>query len=865
MRFVRVEHTSARPSVLGIVLGVCAGYYAASVLGLQLRLPSVTPSVLWPPNAILTSALLLTPPTRWPIVFLAALPAHLVVQLPTEWPLSMILAVFLTNCLEALIAAGGIWFLSDAPSRFDTFRRLVIFLFCAAVTAPVLSSFADAAAVHWFQDEPYWQVYGNRLFSNILSALTVVPAVVGLIVSLPNWFRRPSIPRTIEAAVLGFGLIALAIAEFNNHLPRLPALSAVSSQTPLAVQLPFLLWAAVRFGPTGASVALLVTSLLTAWTIVHGLGPFASMSPRTTIAAVRLFLIVVAVTLMCFSVLIEERRHSQRALADRLRFEELLSRLSGAFVHLPSDRMDRALDAWLGRIGSFLHLDFLGLVVASDRKGESRALYWWTDPALETSNSIVPRQDFHRALDRLLERRLLDATPASVVSFDAVADSDALQALGLQGGLAVPLVAGDQLLGVLASGSASASRESASLNANLRLVGEVLANVLARKQTEDALRLSELMKSAILQSLTSGVVVVNRAGSILALNETWTRLAAQCGCVNIGIGGNLVEAARTAGERGNQLTADLARAITTVLENPQQHRVVMEHMSETGADTRWWSVQVVPLNSADGGAVVTRTEVTDLRRAALEAQRSRQELAHVGRVSTVGELTASLAHQLNQPLAAIMTNAQAARRMLEATTPDIAEIRAILLDIVKDDRRASDVIQRLRDLLRKGELEMTQINLTAAIREVADLVSSEAIIRDVTVSLDLDPDPVFVRGDRVQLQQVVLNLMHNAMEAMADQHDRARVLHVRCHASDGESIHLSVGDSGPGLRAGAEETIFEPFFTTKPGGMGMGLSIVRSIVEAHGGCISAANGNSRGAIFELILPALASVEVQDTI
>ena len=263
---------------------------------------------------------------------------------------------------------------------------------------------------------------------------------------------------------------------------------------------------------------------------------------------------------------------------------------------------------------------------------------------------------------------------------------------------------------------------------------------------------------------------------------------------------------------------------------------------------------VEPLGSNDGGAVIARTDVTNVRLAELEAQRSRQELAHVARVSTVGELTASLAHQLNQPLGAIMTNAQAARRLLDSPTPDFAKLHAILVDIVKDDRRASDIIVRLRKLLRRGELAMTRVNLTSLIRDVADLVVGDAIVRSVTVAVDLDGEPVFVQGDSVQLQQVVLNLLQNAMDAVGDQSDGSRLVTVRCGKPNGRAVRVSMHDTGPGLPAGTEDMVFEPFYTTKPGGMGMGLSIVRSILEAHGGSIRAANHEGRGAIFEFDLP-----------
>ena len=223
---------------------------------------------------------------------------------------------------------------------------------------------------------------------------------------------------------------------------------------------------------------------------------------------------------------------------------------------------------------------------------------------------------------------------------------------------------------------------------------------------------------------------------------------------------------------------------------------------------------------------------------------------------TVGELTASLAPQLNQPLTAIMTNAHAARRMLDAERPNLTEVRQILLDIAKGDRRASDIIQRVRDLLQKGGLEMTRVDLSRAIRDVAELMSSDALIRGVTILLDFECEPVFVRGDRVQLQQVILNLLHNGLEAMTDQNDRSHTITVRCRSSAG-AVEVSVQDSGPGLGHDAEEVVFEPFYSTKDGGMGMGLPIARSIVEAHGGAIYVEHDAHEGATFAFTLPPAA--------
>ena len=273
------------------------------------------------------------------------------------------------------------------------------------------------------------------------------------------------------------------------------------------------------------------------------------------------------------------------------------------------------------------------------------------------------------------------------------------------------------------------------------------------------------MNSAILQSLTTGVAVVDRLGSVVALNESWTRLADENGGLDVSLGDNLLLSCEAAARAGDPLARALAPGVAAVV-GANQSRFFLDHRSDSGLTPRWWSIVVEPLGTNDGGAVIARTDVTNVRLAELEAQRSRQELAHVARVSTVGELTASLAHQLNQPLGAIMTNAQAARRLLDSPTPDFAKLHAILVDIVKDDRRASDIIVRLRKLLRRGELAMTRVNLTSLIRDVADLVVGDAIVRSVTVSVDLDGEPVFVQGDSVQLQQVVLNLLQNAMDAV---------------------------------------------------------------------------------------------------
>ena len=838
---------------VGLAVAVCLGYYLASLVGLQLRVPGTTPSVVWPPNATLTAALLLTRRDRWWIVLAAAFPAHLAVQLQTDWPLSFIGGVFITNCLEALIAAGGFRLLSDGVPRFDTFSRLGAFFVAAGVAAPLLSSFADAALVNRLFGEPYWQVWRFRLFSNVLAELTVAPAILGAVTGAMQWRRRKSAWRAVEAGTIAFGIIGTCLLDFTGHLPLVPVVRAILTETPGVVQLPFVLWAIVRFGPAGTAVAVLLVTIVNAWQVVHPAPTLVpTLAPVTSVTAMTLALSIAAATLLTLSTLIEERRQSQTMLAARLRFEELLSAWSREFVQLPSNRMDDALASWLARIGAFLDVGCLGVLVAGNDTWNPSAIHCWRNP----EGASAP--DGTGALEVPWIVRQLSASPAAMVVHahdlpaDASTDRDSLDRLGVKTLLVKPLIGSDGPLGALLCGASEHELARLELRASLRLVGNVLAGILERKAAEDSLRHSELMKSSILQSLTTGVVVVDAASTVVAQNQTWLHLARESGCVNIGVGTSFLAVLDAAAAHGNRLASQVADALQAVL-NGIQPRAVLEHTSESGVEARWWSVQVVPLSGDHGGAVVTRANITEVRRAELEALRSRQNLAHVARVATIGELTASIAHQLNQPLSAIMTNAQAARRILEWPEPDIEEVRAILVDIVKDDRRASEVIHHVRGLLRNGEPEMQWVDVAGLIREVADLLSSETIMRDVALSLSFDRIPIYAKGDRVQLQQVVLNLVQNAMEAMSDDRRSGRVIHVSCRSDGDGPIRVSIHDSGPGVRAGAEHTIFEPFYTTKSDGMGMGLSIVRSIVEAHGGSIAVRNHSGGGAVFEFTL------------
>jgi PAS domain S-box-containing protein len=246
-------------------------------------------------------------------------------------------------------------------------------------------------------------------------------------------------------------------------------------------------------------------------------------------------------------------------------------------------------------------------------------------------------------------------------------------------------------------------------------------------------------------------------------------------------------------------------------------------------------------------------DITERRRAEHEVVAQRRQLAHLGRVALLGELSGALAHELNQPLAAILANARAGQRMLFRDELDRVELSRILEDIAADDRRAGSVIHRVRAMLRQGETEPQRVVANDLIAEVLDLAHSDLIQRSVTVTTRLDPSLPSVAADRVQLQQVLLNLIVNACDAMSDNAPTDRHIWIAT-GNEGAAVRVSVSDCGAGISRHPVDSVFEPFITSKAHGLGLGLSICRSIVDGHGGRMWASNNEDRGATFTFLLP-----------
>jgi C4-dicarboxylate-specific signal transduction histidine kinase len=253
-------------------------------------------------------------------------------------------------------------------------------------------------------------------------------------------------------------------------------------------------------------------------------------------------------------------------------------------------------------------------------------------------------------------------------------------------------------------------------------------------------------------------------------------------------------------------------------------------------------------------------DITERKRADERLRQAQAELAHVTRVTTLGELTASIAHEVNQPLAAIVTNGEACLRWLLRDVPDFGEVQSSVERMISDGRRASQVVARVRALVRKGDPRQIKLSMNEIVEDVVLLVERELAEQRVALELDLEPSPPVVLGDRVQLQQVIINLVMNAIQAMSGVTDGQRILSIRSRSRvpgpDQRSVILEVGDTGVGIDPSSMPQLFTAFHTTKTDGMGMGLSICRSIVEAHGGRISVATDLERGARFVVSLPIM---------
>lgn len=579
-------------------------------------------------------------------------------------------------------------------------------------------------------------------------------------------------------------------------------------------------------------------------------------------------------------------RRAQPLLEERLRFETLLSELSAKLIHVEAGGLDAALEVALRQMVTFLGMDRGNL--DEYRDGAPGVRVAWAAPGVETLPPILAADQLVWTTERLRRGAVVRFSRTAELPPEAARDRTEYDRLGTRSHLSIPLQAGGPMLGVLSFDSVRRERTwPDELVGRLHLLSEAFASALERKRMDlslaERLRFQRFLSSLSVKLSNASAVNLDQdvQGALRSIVDflgldravlielagpggparswtidgptdlarfPWLSLRLQNGdIVRVpGVAGLPEEAAV---DRSSYLALGLQSALALPLRAGKS--LVGGLVLGTGSAEPAWRDERLEQLYLLGEVVANALERAHAER---EMGRLRQQLAHIGRVSALGELSASLAHELNQPLMAILNNAYVAQQLLESAAPDLGELREVLDDIVADDQRAATVISRLRALLKKGELDHALLDLNDLVGEVAELVKSDMVLRHVPMTLDLAPGLPRVRGDRVQLQQVILNLVLNGVEAMGAPNGRDHALVVRTSRAGADAVSVAIEDSGSGIDMEQVERMFEPLYTTKTEGLGMGLAISRTIVDAHGGELRASSNPEGGATFHFTLP-----------
>jgi PAS domain S-box-containing protein len=658
------------------VLLTGVSYYGATQIAWALCFPNSKVSLFFPPHAVLVSILLLVPTRYWWAYTLAAAGAHFLATQQAQWPPLYALHCEAFDAVQNVATAALIRIFIKSPLKAITLRDAVVFLLVAVVIVPFGTAFWGAAfTISNHFGTYYWIEWRNLGISNAVTAIVLVPAFLLGFHHLAMPWSKLVPARLLEAILLGTSLVTVGVFAFGT-LHAGPETSPVLLYAPI----PFLVWAALRFGLGGASASILIITFQAIWGTMHGRGPFLMQSPAENALALQTFLLMTAIPVLFLAILIEEERRSQSALREsEVRFRNVAD-TAPVLIWMSDSSKHRTFcnKGWL---------DFTG------RTMEEESGNGWAE-------GLHPEDRDH---------------------------------------------------------------------------------------------------------------------------------------------------------------------YRTIRENAFEERRPFEmeyRLRRKDGEYRWLLDTGTPRFEAGVflGYIGSCLDITQRRQAELDHQLQSTELARVGRVALMGELAASLAHEVNNPLGAMVANASAGQRLLAHGQLATDELSELLTDIVTDGHRAREVIQGIRNMVRKTEATHTLIDMKNLIRDLIRIVRADALARKITVVTEVDENLGHVTGDRVQLLQVMLNLTMNAFEALSVLRTDARRVVISSAGGDaGGGVCLKVRDSGPGFPGGISEQLFEPFFSTKAEGTGMGLAIARSIIEAHGGTLSAANCDGGGACFTVCLPEAKGV------
>jgi PAS domain S-box-containing protein len=546
---------------------------------------------------------------------------------------------------------------------------------------------------------------------------------------------------------------------------------------------------------------------------------------------------------------VTERKLAEQALEERLRFERLVSDISAKFVNIPPDRVDSEIERGLRQILKFFQVDRVGLLRLSRSKTSWQVTHTvYSDDVPTVPVGVeMPRSIHPWAYDKLIRKReVLSFSSLDDLPAEANIDRQTWIEWGVRSTLLIPIISGEPVDHIIAINKVKSERVwPEEFTPRLRLLGEILVNALERKQMQDKLRNAAEEWQSTFDSVQDLIMILDPEFRVVRAN------AAALSLFKLSSEG-------VVGKRCHDLMHGTSEPVETCpltkMMRTKRHEEVELYDEKTDA---WLHASVDPVFD-DKGKIIrvihTVKDVTVQKRGEIEASRTRRELLRMDRLSRMGELTASLAHELNQPLAAILSNAQAALRFLQSEKPDLNELREILQDIASEDKRAGGVIRSLRAMMKQEEKDKERLFINEIARDVVSLFHSEAVLRNVVIETDFAESLPFVFADKIQLQQVVLNLMMNAAEAMDHGAPEGRKILLKTRRTDDGAIQVAVRDCGPGIEEENLGRVFQPFFTTKGAGLGMGLAFSRSIIESHGGHIWARNNPDKGVTFFFEIP-----------
>ena len=546
-------------------------------------------------------------------------------------------------------------------------------------------------------------------------------------------------------------------------------------------------------------------------------------------------------------------RAADVSLEEHLTFERLLSDLSARFANASGEKLEKEIESGLKQLLTFLDFD-------RSNFGEFTADGWATILCSVAADGVEryppgPVPKFAGwYLSRLRTETIVRVRSIADLPPGAVEEAEYFRQSGIRLSVGIPLHVGGHIVGFINFSAFRSTREwPDDLIARLKIVGEVMAQALVRKRSEAALQASEERWRSMFEASNLGISIIDQNLHYVATNPAFQ---AMLGYTESELH-YLTPVDVTAEE-----DLDVTRTRLAALQQGERHHyeTVKQYRRKDGT-ILWGHVYASAVQDAESGAkmiIGTLIDITATRHAQDALRVTQSKLAHITRLSTMHEVTAAIAHEVNQPLAAIVANGNAALRWLRKTPPEVAEAVANINQIVSNGHRAGEVVASIRGLFKKDEHAKVLLDVNAVIREVLELLQGELSSKRVSVHTKLNRNLPQILADRVQLQQVVLNLVTNAVEAVSDNPAGSRVLNVSSKRSQFEEVIIAVEDSGPGIDPKDLDRIFDAFFTTKSQGMGMGLSICRSIVEAHGGRLRVSARLPHGTIFYLTLPSAAA-------